>query len=936
MNAFASAHFTGDDVKASWDTTGGADRRIFSVTTGASKTATAWSNRWAGEWPDLATLMTTHKTGPKDGPCVVPALLREPTRKKEFADRIDVAFLDSDTGLPIGEIEAALVAAGWAAVVSSTHSHMTTKTEVKRSHWDKFFVAHPDATAGDFLRQEKHYLASVFDGAAAVDTGDEIVVIQHKPCPKYRVIVPLARPWLASDYATQAEANAAWKERIEALAAALHLDHDQSCTDTSRLFYMPRRPPNGAIPETASLSGTWCDIFSLPGAEAQSDGLFGRKSRPQDDTGEFVDPDTGECLDLRGWAKSCGKQFEIVKALLARTQSVFVGHVADGCHHHIRCVNDDAHTSIAADRATFIVNASEARNEGFVYRCQHAHCVERDRLFFVRRMLERGWLKVEDLTSPEFLTTHGGTKSKAKAANADDAEWPEPLDFLADADMTGAPELRREHIPEAIAPFVFDTAARLGVDPAAVGLGAIVSLASVISDDWEIQPKQNDYTWTENPRLWGAIVGNPSMLKSPIVSATTKPIDKLEKEARERHENDMRRYKSEMKVWKDAGSDPAAEPKQPLLDRYLVEGATTEAISEILRDDFKATQRAPAGKVIVRQDEMSEWIASFDRYRSGGKGGADRGAYLRLYNGGRYTIDRVGRGAFAIPNWSACVLGGIQPGPIRQIAKDSADDGLLQRFCYCVPAHQARGEDRKPDAAGLARYEALFPALRALTPGKNAFGSNERVVLHAEAHQHRGDILDLVEALASMPDTTDRMKSALGKWPGLWARMTLTFHLIAIADAKARNMIPDVVNVARGAAVMATNYLRDILLPHLLRADAVMFETEQTGHAGWIAGYILSKGENRVAARDIMRHYRPFKAPEQRKEMLEVMASLETMGWLRPEPQADGRAPVAWSINPKVHTGFAERAKREKAQREATKEHIRETLAKHMKRGGKA
>ncbi len=531
----------------------------------------------------------------------------------------------------------------------------------------------------------------------------------------------------------------------------------------------------------------------------------------------------------------------------------------------------------------------------------------------------------------------GDARESGRGQAADENDWPEPLDFLADADMTGAPELLPEHLPEAIAPFVFDTAARMGVDPTGVALAAVVSLASVVTDDWAIQPKQNDDTWTEAPRLWGAIVGNPSILKSPIVKVTTAPIDKMEAEARDRHENDMRRYRCEMKTWKDAGSDPASEPKAPVLDRYLVEGTTTEAISEVLRDDFKATQRAPAGKILIRQDEMSEWIASFDRYRSSGKGGADRGAYLRLYNGGRYTIDRVNRGTFAIPNWSACIIGGIQPGPIRQIAKDAADDGLLQRFCYCVPASQGRGEDRKPDAAALARYAALFPALGALTPGKFLSGEAHRVVLHAEAHRHRLDILELTEALAAMPDASDRMKSALGKWPGLWARMTLVFHLIALADARARGETPkDVANVARGAATTATRYLREILLPHLMRADAVMFATEQTGHARWIAGFILSKGGDRIAARDIMRAYGSLRAPEHRRELLAVMESLETMGWVRPATQADGRPPVAWNVNPKVHTGFAERAKRERAERQATKDRIRETLAKHAKQGAPA
>ncbi|CAH2606530.1 conserved protein of unknown function (plasmid) [Rhodovastum atsumiense] len=523
----------------------------------------------------------------------------------------------------------------------------------------------------------------------------------------------------------------------------------------------------------------------------------------------------------------------------------------------------------------------------------------------------------------------------AQRREGDTASWPEPLDFLTDAELTGVPELRPDHIPTAIAPFVFDTAARMGVDPAAVALSALVSLASVISDEWQIQPKAYDDTWTEAPRIWGAIVGDPSMLKTPIIRAATAPIDKMEAEARERHDQAMRRYRAEMKAWKEAGSDPEAEPKSPRLDRYLVEGTTTEALTEALRDDWQATQHAPAGKVLVRQDEMSEWIASFDRYRSGGRGGADRGAYLRLYNGGRFTIDRVNRGTFAVPNWSACVLGGIQPGPIRQIASEAADDGLLQRFCYCVPAHQGRGEDRRPNGDALARYRALFPALAALKPPAGFGNTTPRpVVLHAEAHAHRLEVLDLAEALAAMPDASDRLKSALGKWPGLWARLTLLFHLIELADARARGEGAFVDNVSRGAATTSTRYMRDILLPHLLRAEAVMFATAQTGHARWIAGFILSRGEPRIATRDIIRAYRALQAPEKRKELQEVMASLEAMGWVRAEPAREGREVTAWEVNPLVHTGFAARAQQEREAREATKTRIRATLERHLKRGG--
>ena len=157
-----------------------------------------------------------------------------------------------------------------------------------------------------------------------------------------------------------------------------------------------------------------------------------------------------------------------------------------------------------------------------------------------------------------------------------------------------------------------------------------------------------------------------------------------------------------------------------------MEGATIEALSEVLRDDDAARFRVPCRKVLSRQDEMSEFLSGLDRYRAGGKGGSDRGAHLRLHNGGPYAVDRVGRGAFVVPNWSACFLGGIQPEPIQLIARETADDGLLQRFVYCVPDQQEPGLDREPDLHALNRYEALFPALVAMQPRAGSDGGDQR------------------------------------------------------------------------------------------------------------------------------------------------------------------------------------------------------------------
>jgi hypothetical protein len=454
-----------------------------------------------------------------------------------------------------------------------------------------------------------------------------------------------------------------------------------------------------------------------------------------------------------------------------------------------------------------------------------------------------------------------------------------------------------------------------------------VACASVIPDEWQVQPKRLDSTWTESARLWGAIVGDPSILKTPVISATTRPIDKMEAEARQRHKENMR-------VWRaaeaQAKADKTAPPPQPKCDRYLVEGATIEAIGEILRDDDEAKFRAPANKVLSRHDELSEFFGNLDKYKQGGKGSGDRGAYLRLYNGGRYTIDRIGRGSFAVPNWSACFLGGIQPGPIQKIARDSAEDGLLTRPMYCVPAQQAAGLDRAPDHKALEQYEALFPFLATWQPAP-AIGTDcvRPITMHTDAHAHRETIDDLARALSAVPDTSPRLKATFGKWPGLFARLCLTFHMIELADHRARNeTAPFAGVIPERTARQVASYMREIVLPHLMRAEAVMFTTDQTGHARWIAGYILAEKLERITTRDIVRSYRALKAPEARRELDAVMHSLVAVGWLDPEePSNVAKGVTSWRVNHAVHEAFARRAEAEAARRAEAREQIAAAVA---------
>ncbi len=245
-----------------------------------------------------------------------------------------------------------------------------------------------------------------------------------------------------------------------------------------------------------------------------------------------------------------------------------------------------------------------------------------------------------------------------------------------------------------------------------------------------------------------------------------------------------------------------------------------------------------------------------------------------------------------------------------------------------VPPPQGTGKDQTPDRNALNAYRDIFPALAALRPSRTGTGRPVIVALHADAHASREDVDALARVMAAMPDTSPRLQSTFGKWSGLFARLCLTFHLVEIAAARSRGEIGPASDVVPpDIAARVRRYMRQILAPNLLRAEAIIFASKQTDHATWIAHYILGNKLDIVTARDIVQDYRQLRAPEQRDTLNNTMDSLCTIGWLAPVTQRnEAKTPVAWNVNPAVHLNFAQRGDAERKRRSA----VRDAIARHV------
>ncbi len=496
--------------------------------------------------------------------------------------------------------------------------------------------------------------------------------------------------------------------------------------------------------------------------------------------------------------------------------------------------------------------------------------------------------------------------------------WPEPIDLFG---VAQPPELPMDVLPEAIRGYVRDQAELLGCDPAIIGMSAIVAAAACIHDAIELQPKRHDLGWVEQPRLWLAVVGDPSARKSPAIAKATRCVRKIDMGMAEDNASAMADWQWQHEQWKEAKkadkSNPPPEPKRPPAQRLVVEDVTIEALSEVLKDN-------PRGVLCIK-DELTGWFASMDAYKGGAKGASmDRALWLEAYNGGRHVIDRVQRGNIIVPNWSVSMIGGIQPDIMRRIASTMGNDGLLQRFMVLVARSAGDDVDRVPDMRAMDQFRTLFDHLSSIQP------SGQRIHLSEAAHVVRERVAKLAGRMIKAFDHP-HIQAWLGKWTGLFGRLLVTYHVIECATS---GEYPTHRDVSEHTASMVERLMCDVLLHHAIHFYTEVIDAhERQENVRSLARTILAKAFERITKRDLTLHWKTSR----KLEWWDVRATLETlcnMGWLEADPEAidaaDGK-PKAWFVNPKAVERFSKQAERESERRReaaAVIREIREAAAK--------
>lgn len=499
-------------------------------------------------------------------------------------------------------------------------------------------------------------------------------------------------------------------------------------------------------------------------------------------------------------------------------------------------------------------------------------------------------------------------ETQSQATRVEVAEdWPklEPIQSELPPVQTFSEDL----LPDSFRPLVADVTERMQVPMDYPAVVMVLCLAGAVNRRALIQPKANDTAWEVLPNLWGGIIAPPGFMKSPVIQAATRPLNRIQTEwrqehgealkeyARQKEEYDLRRaawkeqYKAASKRPNAAAPDrPEDEPGEPKLRRLIVNDATFEALHQTMSEN-------PAGILVIR-DELTGWWSQLDR--AGREG--ERAFCLQAWNGDTgHTIDRIGRGSIHVEACCMSMLGGIQPGRLRSYLVDAledgpSNDGLIQRFQLLVwpdTAPDWKYVDRAPDAASEQQAARVFRKLVEMDaehPARFRFAS--------DAQELFIEWLAELEAKIRGDELHPALISHLSKYRKLMPALAVLFELSEWAPGNG-----DADTVCLHHAQQAAAWC-EYLESHARRVYSCIV-TPQLRAARELADRIKHRkvgADGFFSCRDVyMKGWSGLDSPEAVKQATEV---LQDAGWVRDLPGESrplgGRPSNRYEVNPGV------------------------------------
>jgi hypothetical protein len=229
---------------------------------------------------------------------------------------------------------------------------------------------------------------------------------------------------------------------------------------------------------------------------------------------------------------------------------------------------------------------------------------------------------------------------------------PEPVELSPPPKLYVPPPL--ELLPAVLQDYIHAAAESINVDVAFILLPIFSSLATAIGNSRAIRLKAG---FIQPPVIWSGIIARSGGRKSPSEDEGCFATWTHERELMRQNQEAAELYNEELAQWERQKGKRGTKPEKPPFRTCTCDDLTIEVLADILATN-------PRG-ILVRKDELSHWLASFDQYKSAH--GSDVSRWLSLHTAVALAVDRrTDARHYRIANPRVSITGGIQPKILRR------------------------------------------------------------------------------------------------------------------------------------------------------------------------------------------------------------------------------------------------------------------------------
>ena len=274
--------------------------------------------------------------------------------------------------------------------------------------------------------------------------------------------------------------------------------------------------------------------------------------------------------------------------------------------------------------------------------------------------------------------------------------WGEPK-ALPDP-LPGVMAYSSDLLPKSIGAAVDDIAERMQCPPDFPAAAMLVALAALVGCRVGIRPRRHD-DWLVVPNLWGAVVGRPSLKKSPGIQTAEKRIRAIEARERERLEPSILSAAVDVMV-----AEAKIKDLKNSIAKAIHEGNEPEArrLAESIKELVETGPPIPR-RIITTDPTIEKLCDMLNVHRSG----------MLLW-----VVESPCVGLFG-----CCTPGGLSDYVLAAIAGGRGDDGLMQRLQVTVwpdSPKEYRHVDQWPDSQARQMLADVFELLADLEPSEFA------------------------------------------------------------------------------------------------------------------------------------------------------------------------------------------------------------------------